>query len=433
MKIIYFFKCLTSLLAFFIGLFSEVYAFSSSLVDLKEHDSKRYIVSTEALDVSENKYFNQINQDFDDCINWYSVFFSSGESGQRIVPSIPNGLFILFSKKRRDGCNIDQEFRDRFLSIPILNAVFDTSAVRSFTKLYSKKEMDFELSKIDKAIYLKTLSKLNIFAPNHPEFFSMEDEELSYIHFPQLDIGKTVENESLRGIFELESTNIPIVSLLRISIHNHFKDIWETKMTLTKIEEDASEGNCKYGNFEIVRRLNGSGFHWNLETEIINFEGNSTPIMLDLFSRELFLDIDEISQKNEIRDDGILVPLHPVHIERPSEESDSSLLLSIGRLSNIPIHARYQSACNGCNYKTAILRFPSIIILGRDSESRYCLVSNMKFEVKQSENVRIGGSQREIIINIPVGNSKDIGYVFIITICTIIITTFTTGISIKRY
>lgn len=433
MKVIYFFQYLVELLVFFIALFSEVCAYSSSSIDLKGLDSKQFKVSTEKFDVSANKFYGGVNQDFDDCINWYYVILSSNTFGPLIVPSIPKGLFIFFSKKRKSGCNIDNMFKERFLSIPKINIGFDTSVINKFTKLYSEEEMSFELNKINMTMYLDVLSKSNLFTPEHPEFFSLEGDELSYIHFPQLDVDQKIEKELLNSLFELDSSSIPIISLRRLSIKNNFKNAWETKIMLTKMVESDLNEKCKYGNLEVVRRLNGSGFHWSIETEIINFEGGNTPMMLDLFNREIFFDIDEISQQNERKNDGILVPLHPVHIERPSEESDSSLLLSIGKLSSIPIHARYQSACNGCNYKAAILRFPSVFIFEEGTDNHYCLVPNMRLEVTQNKNVKVSSSQKEIIIDIPVGNSQDIGYVFIATIFTIIITTVTTGISIKKY
>lgn len=433
MKIIYFFWCLVKLLVFLIALSSEVYAYSSSSIDLKGLDSKKFKVSTKTFDISANKFYDVVNKDFDDCINWYSVIFSSNNFGPLIVPSLPNGLFIFFSKKKKNGCDIDDEFKERFLSIPKINLGFDTSVIQKSTKLYSKEEMRFELNKANKEIYLEILSQSNLFTPDHPELFSLEGEELSYIHFPQLYVNQKIEKELLNSLFELDSFNIPIISLRRLSIKDSFKNTWEAKITFTKMNRSDLEENCKYGNLEVVRRLNGSGFHWSIETKINNFENENTPMMLDLFNREIFLDIDEISQRNEIKDDGVLVPLHPVHIERPSEESSGSLLLSIGKSSSIPIHARYQSACSGCNYKTAILGFPSIIIFEKHPGNHYCLVPNMKLEITQNENVKIGSSQKEIIINVPVGNSQDISYVFIVTIFTMIITTVTTGISIKKY
>ncbi|XP_665424.1 multi-pass transmembrane protein [Cryptosporidium hominis TU502] len=229
-------------------------------------------------------------------------------------------------------------------------------------------------------------------------------------------------------MFELDLINSQTLSLLRFS-NKHSNNKWTTKITSFTINKNNTGKNCESGNLEVVRKLSGSGFHWNLETELINFE--NTPILLDSFNREIFVDIDEISQRNEKKVDGILVPLHPVHIERPSEESDSSMLLSIGKSSDVPIHARYQSACNGCNFKTVKIGFPSIVIY-EESVDKHCLIPKLRFEIAPNQNVKTGSSQ-EIVINIPVGNSKDINYVFIATILTIIITTVTTGISIKRY
>ncbi|KAH8584284.1 multi-pass transmembrane [Cryptosporidium sp. chipmunk genotype I] len=431
MKITNFFQYYIELLLFFTALFSELDAYSGSFTELEDFGSRRYKVTTETFDVYTNTFYSKVNEKFNECINWYSVVFSSISFGPLITPSLPDGLFVFFSKKKTSKCNINEKIKEHFLSIPNINLGFDTSVVNKFTKLYSKEEISYELNKLNKEIYLDILSKSNPFTPNHPEFFSLEGEELAYIHFPQLEIENQILKELLLGLFELNSISSTTISLLRLSVRGHTKNKWKTRVTSLSIDESSSKEHCKYGDLEVVRKLNGSGFHWNLETEIINFK--NTPILLDSFNREIFVDIDEIYQMNERNADGISLPLHSVHIERPSEESDGVLLLSIGKSSSVPIHARYQSACNGCNFKTAVIGFPSIVIYLKEPGANYCLIPKLRFEIAPNRNVKIGSSQKEIIINIPVGNSKDINYVFIATIFTIIITTVTTGVSIKRY
>ncbi|OII73121.1 uncharacterized protein cubi_02352 [Cryptosporidium ubiquitum] len=431
MKIINNFHYYIKLLLFCIALFSETDAYLGSFIKLKELSSKRYKVANETINVSANAFYSKVNEELNNCIDWYSVIFFSNNFGFSIVPSLPNGIFIFFSKKKTSKCDVNEKFKKHFLSIPKINMGFDTSVVNKFTKLYSEGEIIDGLNEVNKVIYLDILSKSNPFTPNHPEFFSLKGEELAFIYFPHLEVENKILKELLASLFELNSFNTSTLSLHRLSIMDHFSNRWETTITSIKIGESKEGDSCEYGNLEVVRRLSGSGFHWNLETEIIHFE--NTPVMIDSFNREIFLDIDEIFQRNERKVDGILIPLHPVHIERPSEESDSSLLLSIGKSSNIPIHARYQSACNGCNFKTLVIGFPSIIIYEEDLGDKYCLVPNFRFEITPNQNVKIGKSQKEIIINIPVGNSEDINYVFIATIFTIIITTVATGVSIKKY
>ncbi|CUV06652.1 unnamed protein product [Cryptosporidium hominis] len=428
MKKINFFQYYIELFVFFIALFSELDAYSGSFTKLEDFGSKGYKVATETFNVTANAFYTNVEKELNECVNWYSVIFTSRSFGQLIIPSLPNGLFIFFSKKKAIKCNKDEKIKEYFLSIPNINLGFDISVINNFTKLYSKEEITYELNKVNKQFYFDILSKSNPFTPNHPEFFSLEGEELTYIHFPHLEVENKILKKLLQCMFELDLINSQTLSLLRFS-NKHSNNKWTTKITSFTINKNNTGKNCESGNLEVVRKLSGSGFHWNLETELINFE--NTPILLDSFNREIFVDIDEISQRNEKKVDGILVPLHPVHIERPSEESDSSMLLSIGKSSDVPIHARYQSACNGCNFKTVKIGFPSIVIY-EESVDKHCLIPKLRFEIAPNQNVKTGSSQ-EIVINIPVGNSKDINYVFIATILTIIITTVTTGISIKRY
>ncbi|KAK9172052.1 PIG-X / PBN1 family protein [Cryptosporidium meleagridis] len=430
MKKIIFFRYYIEIFVLFIALFSELDAYSGSFTELEDLASKGYNVATKTFNVTSNAFYTKIEKELNECVNWYSVVFTSSSFGKLIIPSLPNGIFIFFSKKKINKCNKDGKIKEHFQSIPNINLGFDISVINNFTKLYSEEEITYELNKVNKQLYLDILSKSNPFTPNHPEFFSLEGEELTYIHFPHLEVENKVLKKLLQGMFELDLINSQTLSLLRLSIKNH-SNMWTTKITSFTINENNTEKNCKNGDLEVVRKLSGSGFHWNLETELINFE--STPILLDSFNREIFVDIDEISQRNEKKVDGVLVPLHSVHIERPSEESDSLMLLSIGKSSNVPIHARYQSACNGCNFKTVTIGFPSIFIYDKESVKKDCLIPKSRFEIVPNQNVKMGSSQKEIVINIPVGNSKDINYVFIATVLTIIITTVTTGISIKRY
>ncbi|KAK6588072.1 hypothetical protein RS030_71043 [Cryptosporidium xiaoi] len=383
-------------------------------------------------EVFEIRSENILHNDSNDCLSWYTIVFSPSDNELSYIPSFPPGLFIFFKSKEK--CNFDKSIVDLVLGLPDYDKFFNTENILP-TKIYSIEDVFYILnSGYDREHFTKILSSANIFSPDNSELFSHEGEELKYVNIPLNNYVKFISREQTYILFGISDSIESINYLKRASVFDGSKKEWKTSVTVSKfIESDSNEGCNK--SFTVTRKITGSGYHWNYETKVVSNRDIDSFVLLDVLPREVFLDIDEITQKNgDIKGiNGKLVPLHPVHIERPSDESRSSLLLSFGYQSRVPIHMRYQSACTGCNYKEVKLVTPSLITNNsKNFKSDTCIYYTSELQTSHTKNVE-RGQEGEIKIKVPVGNSDDINYVFFATLILMVLTTTTLGLSIIKY
>ncbi|KAH8739336.1 hypothetical protein FG386_000308 [Cryptosporidium ryanae] len=393
-------------------------------------DTVKHTIKTETFDVHIN---NTLHNSSSDCLSWYTILFNPSEHQISFIPSFPSGLFIFF--KGKNECNLYKSILDLILSLPNFDQIFNTENILP-TKLYSIEDIFYVLNTVyERENLINILSNVNIFSPDHSELFSTEDEELKYVNIPLKNYGQLISMQQSKILFGISDSLESINYLKRVSVFNSSKKDWKTNVTVSKFIKFDSKEQC-IKDFEVIRKLDGSGYHWNYETKVITKRDLNSFVLFDVLPREVFLDIDEITQKNgDIKEiDGKIIPLHPVHIERPSDESRSSLLLSFGYKSVVPIHMRYQSACSGCNYKEVKLINPNLIVnASQKFKDNTCVYYTSELKASHKGNILKVNQEGGVIIRVPVGNSDDINYVFIATLIFTILTTTTLGFSIIKY
>ncbi|OII76207.1 hypothetical protein cand_006050 [Cryptosporidium andersoni] len=395
--------------------------------------------------------FTLLNNIHSEVLNGYSVYISCPNIASIKTLHLPRGLYIfLFFKLGKINSKVANEILSGvLLKFYNFRYIFNFSSSREFQTLASLDISGFNTNLVKQINRYSLKDNIFWFIPNIKPFH-INNSSLQYIYLPLIS-----ECSDINFYLKSNTVNIPIVdsrfaSVQWITYVDQISQEWKTNTTWTtfgtKINTDLisgySQGSfCNFKKLRVIRTLYGKGLHRNLETEVELIDSpliEDKILVLDIFPKEYFINLYEIldSLRNTNTSCNLIYPYHRVDTEISSEKSGAIIITSFCKKSLLPIHLRYQSPCKGCSYKEATFFNPTVALFKynpSDNKLLHCIVPEYSYSFILNGTFKFQDEASVIKLNIPVGNTMHLNYVYFSTTFMILLTSVISVISIKRY
>ncbi|KAL7069086.1 hypothetical protein ACR3K2_03430 [Cryptosporidium serpentis] len=395
--------------------------------------------------------FTLLNNIHSEVLNGYSVYISCPDIASIKTIHLPRGLYIfLFFKLGKINSKVANEILSGVLfKLYNLRHIFDFSSSIEFQTLASLDISGFNTNLVKKFNSYSLKDNLFWFIPNIKPFH-INNSSLQYIYLPSVN-----ECSGINFYLKSNIVNIPIVNSKFASVQwttyvDQRNQEWKTNTTWTTFRtkintdliSDYSQGSfCNFKKLRVIRTLYGEGLHRNLETEVELIDPpliEDKILVLDIFPKEYFINLYEIldSLKNINASCNLIYPYHRIDTEISSEKSGAIIIINFCKKSLLPIHLRYQPPCKACSYREAAFFNPTVALFKYNPSNNkllHCIVPEYSYSFVLNRTFKFQDEASVIKLNIPVGNTMHLNYVYFLTTFMILLASVISVISIKKY